>query len=138
MSQYKRSFVYATNFEGDNVTMRLQGMKRRHLQMLSKYIHQDAEGGISVTFENQLEAFDVFADILPECVTEFKGLTDFDLKKPIPLEVVLEDMYFINLVSEIIQQIMSASTMKSKEVKQLKKSQGGQQRVLRSRVEMKA
>lgn len=138
MSNYRRRWVYATNFEGDHITMKLSGMKRKHLAQLSKYIGAGSDGGISVSFDNQLEAFEVFAEILPDLVEDFRGLKDFEKHQDIPLEVVLEDMYFINLVSEIIEQIMDASVMSNKEVKSLKKSQGEQHRVLRSQVDMKA
>lgn len=138
MSKYKRSWTWVTNFEGDTVKMELSGMKRKHLQRLSKYIATGNDGGVNLSFENQLEAFDAFAEVLPECVSNFRGLVDFDKHQPIPLAVVLEDMYFINLVSEIIEQVMDASTMTTKEVKALKKSQGEQQRVLRSEVGMRA
>lgn len=138
MSKYKRSWTWVTNFEGDTVKMELSGMKRKHLQQLSKYMAPGDDGGMNLSFENQLEAFDAFAVVLPECVSNFRGLVDFDKKQPIPFEVVLEDMYFINLVSEIIEQVMEASTMNTTEVKALKKSQGERRRVLRSEVGMRA
>jgi hypothetical protein len=137
MSNYRSAWLFCTNFEGDSVKMRISGMKRKHLTQLSQYIHLDSNGEIRLEFENNFEASNIFAAILPECVTDFRGLVDFDKKQPIPFETVLEDIYFVNLVSEIIQQVLETSIMTKEDVTLLKKRPVEQQRVLRSAVAMR-
>ncbi len=134
MSGYRRKWEYVTKFEGDKVSMTLTGMKRKHLHRLTKYIVKGDDGSINIGFENQMEAFEAFADVLPECVLNLSGLKEVDGTTEIPLDVILEDIYFINLVSEMIRQVMSSSTMSSAEIQEVKKPQGDQQRVLRTGV----
>ena len=104
MSKYTPMVEFETVFEGDTVKMKLKQLSRKTFLGWMPYFAKTDENG-KLSPEDTLKLVNEAADILPEHVVEFKGLKDTD-GNAIDLAVVVEEVYFIELVSEIVMRMI--------------------------------
>jgi len=104
MSKYTPMVEFQTVFEEDTVTMKLKQLSRKtFLGWMPYFSKTDAKGNLSP--EDTLLLVNEAADILTEHVVDFKGLRDVN-GDAIALEIVVEEVYFIELVSLIVMRLI--------------------------------
>lgn len=109
MSGFTPTVRYETDFGDDHITMSLKRLKRKDFMKLSPYMGEpDGEGNMRITFQSQLEMMNVIGTQVPEYVENFQGLTDAN-GQALGIETVVEEVYFQDLLGEIIQELMRIS-----------------------------
>jgi len=124
MSRYTPLVPFATDFDGDHVTCNLRRLERGALLKLAPYLNDTG----SMQFEDQAQFAEVMSDLLPEYVTDFRGLVDAN-GQPIDLDTVVRVAYFQALVGEIVGALLVSSKPTEDEVKN---SQAGRADISRS------
>lgn len=114
MSNFVRSVPFDMEFDGDSVTMNLTPLKRGHMQMMAPFI-KSGEDGDKLSFADNMAVLEVAAEILPENVKDFAGLTIEGTNAG--LDEVVGESYFIPLIGEILSKLFDISTVKSNEEK---------------------
>ena len=110
MSNFIPSVRYTTQFEKDEVFMQLSSMKTKDMAKLAPFMKED--GNVSTV--ESMEIMRVGAEILPGYVDNFGGLTDANGSN-VSFETVLEQVYFIELVSDIMAKLFDISRMSVKD-----------------------
>jgi hypothetical protein len=112
MSKYSPLVNFETEFEGDTVKMQLKHLSRKTFLGWMPYFSKvekidDGEGNTVVKLDEEttLNLVNDAADILPQHVKDFKGLKDTN-GDPVSIDVVIEDVYFMELVSEIVVKLI--------------------------------
>jgi len=113
MSNFSRATTHSTEFEGDTVTMSLHGLKRKHMMMLGPYMPSEGDGMGAI---ESMKLLDVAAELLPDYVSDFKGLKD-ENGNALGFEDVVDEMYFIELISDIMSKLFDISNMGAKDAK---------------------
>lgn len=115
MSGFTKTVAFETEFEGDHITMTLARLKRKTMLALSKYM-PDTQDGAAVGALDSMQLLDVAANELTEYVTEFRGLKDSD-GNALTFAEVADEMYFLELVSDIVAKLFEISNMGAKDAK---------------------
>jgi hypothetical protein len=113
MSNFTKDILFTTEFEGDTVSLRLARLKRKDMMTLSPHM---PDAGEKVGAVQSMDLMDVALALLPKYVTEFKGPKDADGNE-LSLEDIMEEMYFLELVSRIVTHLFEASNMGADEAK---------------------
>ena len=108
MSKFVPKVPFELEFEDDKITMMLQPLKRADMAKLAPHLNTDEDGVIGTV--DSIHMMDVAAALLPRYVSDFNGLTDLN-GEVIPFESVVEEAYFINLLSEIMVKIFEISRL---------------------------
>lgn len=116
MSGFTKSVPFTTQFDGDEVRMKLARLSRGDLAKFAPYIETAKESGGVMRFKDSMEMVDVAAQIIPQYVSQFQGLNDAD-GEPVDLETALEQSYFLPLVSVIIGRLVEVSSPKGEDEK---------------------
>lgn len=109
MSKFTPSVFYETEFEGDKISMRLSRLKRAHMMKLVQLLDIDKETR-QVSEGSIIKCVDYLADELPGYIQDFKGLKDED-GNAITLQEVINEGYFLYLLSDIVGQLMHISKL---------------------------
>jgi len=143
MGNFKKLITCKTEFDGDKIKADLKKLKRKDaVRLIPMMGAPDSEGNFKVDdLAEQMELMDAMSDILSnhKYIVNFSGLfvTDTDpetgeqrirelvLKQgklvdeanADLLESLLEDAYFMPLLSEIVSELMDKSFVKNNEVK---------------------
>ena len=107
MSNYTPLVSFKTEFEGDEVTMNLDQLSRETFMSWTPYMSlMDEDGKLDEVLTVKLigEA----STMLPIYVKDFRGLKDAD-GNAVSLDTVVEKVYFIQLVTEIVMQLIVIS-----------------------------
>jgi len=122
MSKYTPQVQFATEFDGDKVSMRLARLKRKHVVLMAPFMsgETDVDGNDIISFKDEVQLSEVMSKILPEVVTEFSGLVDAE-GVAIELTVAVDDMYFSELVAVITKELFTISRPGKEEIKDIKK-----------------
>jgi predicted AAA+ superfamily ATPase len=94
---YKRSTEFKHEFDGDTITADIKPLSFED-SLKFKGVEVDAQDG--ATEKAVLGAIDMFRDVLPKYVVNFKGVTDADGAE-VSFEEVLNTAYFIGVVSRM-------------------------------------
>ena len=113
MSKYTSKFKYEYDFEDDTVKVSSTRLKRKDFLKLTPFIETDDKGEVRMTFHDQNKFVDICADLLPKYIVSMTGLNDED-GVPITLETVIEETYFMDITSEMINRLFSSANMSSK------------------------
>ena len=111
MSNFTPLVAKQYEFDGDKVHVKFSRLKRKDMLKLMPAIQrmQKAEDD-----EKKSEAIGELINeslcFLPEYVREMNGLVDAE-GKPIGIETVAEDMYFVELATSIIGDLMNESSI---------------------------
>lgn len=109
MSNFTKSYTVELSFEDDVVTLRMSRMKRKDALKLIPYMGEpDEQGNVPLTFASQVELMDVAADLLPKYIADMTGLKDED-GNALTVEEMLDEAYFLTLVGEIVNVLMTKS-----------------------------
>ena len=106
MSNFVPSIKYTTQFEKDEVFMELSSLKTSDMAKLAPYMKEEGQPS---TVES-MEIMRVGGELLPGYVDNFSGLFDAN-GSPVSFETVLEQVYFIELVSDIMAKLFDISRM---------------------------
>ncbi len=112
MSKYAPLVHFETEFENDVVTMDLDQLSRKTLLSWTPYMSEIDEDG-KLNEEMTIKLVGEAAEILPEYVQNFSGLKDMD-GNAIQIETVIEKIYFIELVSEMVMELIEISQIGKK------------------------
>ena len=112
MSNFTKSLVEKFNFDGDEVTVTFTRLKRKHLISLAP--HMTADGNIA--FSDQVKFMDAAAEVLPDIITSMTGLKDSD-GNALTVEDVVNETYFVGLVSDLMTKVMEHSFVQGEQVK---------------------
>ncbi len=115
MSQFTPLVSFETEFEGDRITMKLRRLQRKDMQKLTPFMHAE-DGETKVSFTSQMEFSGMAMDLLPEYVSEFKGLTDSE-GNTMTIEAILEEVYFTSLLQELVVEVFSISRLSGDDAK---------------------
>lgn len=118
MSNFTPLVEYKTNFDGDNITMQLQRLKRKDIMKVAPYLNGDIgeDGEMTMSFENQIQFAEVMAEVLPGSVKSFIGLKDTE-GNAIDIGNAIEEAYFQDLISEIMGKLFAISKPSEAELK---------------------
>ena len=120
MSNFTPLVEYKTTFDGDDITIQLSRLKRKHFLTIAPYITKDVdeEGNLEMSFEDQAQFAEVMAQIIPECVKSFNGLV-MKTGEPLDINVVVVEGYFQNLMGSIMAELLQISKPTEEEGKKL-------------------
>lgn len=115
MSNYTKNVKYVTEFEGDTITMLLSRASNKHMQTLAPIIDRymkgkGAEEDVSMSFEDMLGMLSGTSTTVASLVSNFHGLEEED-GTPIPIETVIDEIYFKDLTMEIFNKIFEISNL---------------------------
>jgi len=120
MSNFTKTFTINTTFENDQITLIVERMKRKDALKLIPYMGEpDKDGKIKISFKGQIELLDVAADLLPKYAKSMTGLVTKD-GDVISIEDMCSEAYFLDLIGNIINELMTKSFMSKTERKKLK------------------
>ena len=106
MSKFIRSVPFKTEYDGDSISMNLQPLKRKDILKLAPFMGD----GESVGTLDSFQMMDVGSGLIPNYVTNFKGLVDAE-DQQITIEEAVDESYFTELVSIIMQELFAISNM---------------------------
>ena len=111
MSNFTPLVAKQYEFEGDTVKVSFARLKRKDMLKLMPIIQRmqraedDAQKGEAIA-----EMLTDSLKLLPDYVVEFEGLTDSHGNQ-IDIETVADDMYFMQLASDIVGDLMNESAV---------------------------
>lgn len=111
MSNFTPLVAKQYEFDGDKIHIKFSRLKRKDMLKLMPSIQKmqntddDVRKGEAIA-----EMVNEGLTFLPEYVKEINGLVDAE-GNPIGIDVVADDMYFMQLAAEIIRDIMSESSL---------------------------
>jgi len=109
MSNYSPLVKFETEFEGDKITMQLDQLTREVFLGWSPYMNLMDEDG-NLDQEMTLKLVNESASMIPQFVKDFRGLKDAN-GDAIPLQTVVDKVYFIEIVTVIIMKLIEISRM---------------------------
>lgn len=112
MSRFTKKVTFETEFEGDTVSLKLARLKRKDMMTLSPFMPDGDQVGSAQT----MDLMDVATNLLPDYVSDWVGPTDEDGNE-LSLEDVMEEMYFLELISAIVTKLFEASNMGTADAK---------------------
>ena len=115
MSNFTPHITFETDFEGDHITAKLSRLKRKDMTTVARYVDVDEEGNLAGGLDVE-QMIEFAAEVLPRYVEEFKGLKDAD-GNAISIETVVDEAYFLPLVTELVSALFDASGMKAADEK---------------------
>ena len=105
MSKFTKRHEFAFDFDGDKVTAKLSTMEYPDMLRLQ------SEAAVG---ENRGARFiEVAREVTPKYVTDFSGLTD-DEGKPLSYDAVVNEVYFAELLREVIGKLVEISQPKAR------------------------
>lgn len=112
MSNFTPLVHFEIEFDGDTVSMDLRRMQRKDQQKLVPFMSGDIreDGSRIMSFQSQHEMGEAMLDILPDHVSNFAGLTMPD-GTAIALETAIEEIYFQELIADILAELMRISNV---------------------------
>ncbi len=114
MSNFTPTVPFSVEFEGDTITMDLRRLSRKGMMTLSPYV----TGKVGAL--DEMAILDVSVNLLPGHITNFKGLKT-ETGEDITVAQMVEESYFLMLMSEIISKLFEVSSMGVKGGKNLRK-----------------
>ena len=129
MGGYLKQRSKVLEFDGDQVTVTYTNLKRKHVGVLSSNIGKNESGDVVMAFADQVSMLDALGDAVQECLVSVDGITDAEGHK-VDIATIMDDVYFLPLVSEIIATIVETSFLSEKGVESVKKSPRTLKRVL--------
>jgi hypothetical protein len=112
MSNFTPTVSKTYKFEGDTITVEFSRLKRMDVLMMMPKVQQAAalqiekdEAG-AATLNN--EVLNDLLTVLPDYVKKFDGLT-YENGEPIKFEDAVNEMYFIDLITDIGMDVMNSS-----------------------------
>ena len=112
MSRYTQAVEEKTSFDGDEVTYTLRRMKNKHMLIVAPAI--SIQDGNLLARTSRLS--DASKSVVLECVSNLNGLKD-SAGGAIPIEIVLEEAYFLPLVDEILGKLIKISVLQEDDAK---------------------
>lgn len=125
MARYTTKFPCTIEFDGDSLECQLRRMKRKHVALASPYMQRAHNGDITMSFDDQLKFLEVAAEVLEDCLVGISGLVidDEPFDKEKHLEIVLDDSYFLSLITDLFSNLMQQSFLSGDDQKKLLKNQ---------------
>ncbi|KKL79399.1 hypothetical protein LCGC14_2015240 [marine sediment metagenome] len=114
MSQFTPTVKFTTEFDGDTITMTLKRLTRKQLHTCAP-IMENLDN-----FEKKLQYLDVMAQLLPDVVSDFRGLMTENGEAS--LESILEEGFFGPLIDEISGELFRISFHQEEDVKKSERS----------------
>lgn len=111
MSNFTPKVPFATDYDGDKVTMNLKRFKKETIVKMSPYLMDnptETDGTVRMAFENEIELTKMMDDILPEQIEDFKGLVMPD-GTVISLKEAMDEAYFMPLFKRILGKLFDIS-----------------------------
>lgn len=119
MGNFTRTFSKTIEFDGDTISYTMKRLKRKKALDLAPYMTYDDDGNLKMTFEDQLKFVEVGATLLGDHLTEFSGLVvegqEVQLNST-EFKEIFEEAYFMPLISELFNDLMSESFMDNDDV----------------------
>lgn len=115
MSKYTPTFIRSREFDGDNISVTFVQLKRKHLLKVAGKITK-GEDGTPVLKGEQSEILELMVDILKDCAQSITGLRDAS-GNVVEIDTVLEEAYFLPLMSWMFSELMLASEINEEEEK---------------------
>lgn len=110
MSQFTPLVRRTYDFQNDKVNVAFKRLQRKHVLGFMPKVQaaQKAKGDAALNAQNEM--VNDLIDLLPEYVMEFDGLKD-DNGDKIEFNTVVNEMYFIDLVTNIGMDLMNESVV---------------------------
>jgi len=133
MSKFsRRNITGSFSFDGDTVTVQAQRLKQQDMAELAGFLdyaakqaealgpEERAKGTVTLSVRDMFGSDQGFMnaarDVLPRRVTQLTGLTDEE-GQPLTLEDIIEEVYFMPLLSEVLGWLVSSSFIEPTEGK---------------------
>jgi len=121
MSKFTKSITRTFQFQGNEVMIVMDRMKRKDAMKLMPYIgeptkDENGETVVKMKFQDQMQMLDACGDMLPKYIKRINGLLDADGNE-IDKDTFCDESYFMELQGEAIQELMNASFMASADEK---------------------
>lgn len=117
MSKFTKNFTVTKEFDGDTVIVNMSRMKRKDALKLAPYMNKITDGDTTkLTFEDNMQMVDAAANLLPKYVNSITGLyiDETEVTKDSELFTdMLEEVYFMELVSELIGDLVQNSFLQN-------------------------
>lgn len=126
MGNFTKQITKTYEFDGDIVTVTMTRLRRIDAMVLTPFIKQYGDGSVKMSFGEQIDFINTAADILPNCIKSFSGLFIEGVevtRESEEFNIIMEDMYFMSLLSDILKDITVASFVSNEEKKDIKKPQ---------------
>ena len=112
MSKFTKQIKTVYNFDGDVINVTMDRLKRKDALKIAPLMNEpDEDGKVQMSFEDSMKFADVASGILKKYITVFTGLKDADGNALDVADIFGEEgaVYFMELISEIISDLMEAS-----------------------------
>jgi hypothetical protein len=111
MSSFTPLVAKQYEFDGDKVHIKFSRLKRKDMLKLMPSIQKmQSSDDDAVKSEAIGEMLAESLEFLPKYVKEINGLVDAE-GTPVSIETVADDMYFVQLATEIVTDLMSESSL---------------------------
>jgi len=111
MSNFTRTVEKTFNFDGDEIKVTFNRLKTSDFRLMASHLEVDKDTGMptgKVSFESQMDMIAKAIEILPARVESMTGLKD-DQGNELSFVDIVNEQYFMGLVSEIFAAVMGAS-----------------------------
>lgn len=117
MSKFTPSITRTYEYEGDTVTIVMNRLKRKDaVKMMPFFGEPDENGNYKMSVQQQMVLLDNCADIIRKNVVSITGMS-FDEAVNDVIAVVFDEAYFLELLSDILNDMIEASFTKAEHVK---------------------
>ncbi len=112
MSGFTKTVKEQTTFDGDTINYEFKRLKKPTVLYIAKHAEQQEDGTYQITQEKMFDIVnsDEFNNALVESIVKFDGLKDAE-GQALNFSDIIQEMYFVELVTEMVQKIMTASTV---------------------------
>lgn len=127
MGNFTKVIETSFEFDGDTISVTMNRLKRKDALSIAPFLKQDDETGeTKMSFEDNLKFMDVAAELLPKYLKRMGGLfiegeeltiKEFEPSNKELADNFIGDVYFIEIISEIIGFLISESFLSDDESK---------------------
>lgn len=126
MGNFTKDFTKVYEFDGDTVSVTMSRLLRKDAMKLTPYVHTDENGNTVMSMDDQMEMLNLVTELFPIYITKLSGLVvegeeliieDRKSNNELLYGLFLEQVYFLNLHSMIVADLMSESFVSSDDEK---------------------
>lgn len=116
MSSYTRTVKEVIEFDGDQLTVEFNRLKREQFMELQPYFKTGDSGEVVMELDDQKQYFKVVEQILPDVIVSINGfVVDGELCSCAPgddfFQEVITKIFFLHFTQEVLSKIVKASIL---------------------------
>lgn len=121
MANYQSIVKDSVEFDGEEISFTFSRLNYKEFFEIQAWIEKDGYGEDNADTQSIMKILEKCGDVLPSHIKSVEGITVDG--EPATIEHLLNDVFFFSVVNAMFNSILSSSSPKLEEKKDLKKSQ---------------